>query len=171
MAEEILKKIPAEVKWGWTANTHAATLVIRGETILAPMVGAEKWKEINVGIYGEGGKLLFPMIKDNFKIPVENAIDAANLASVVATVTMGAGAEGETVEESPERVVYKQTKCIWMDKYREYNVDPQYIPCVEGHQAWAERGLKAIDPRLSFKMIKAMPKGDPYCEYVYEFKK
>ena len=171
MAEEILKNIPAEVKWGWTANTHAATLVIRGETILAPIVGAEKWKEINVGIYGEGGKLLFPMIKDNFNVPVENALDAANLAIVVATVTLGPGGEGEFVEESPERAVYKQTKCIWMDKYREYNVDPKYIPCVEGHQAWGERGVKAIDPRLSFKITKAMPKGDPYCEYVYEFKK
>jgi hypothetical protein len=171
MAEEILKKITTEEKLAWATSTHMATLVIRGETIFAPMVGAEKYKEINTKVYGEGGKILFPMVKESYKIPVEDAIGAAILADVVGELTIGPGFEGETVEETPERVVARTTKCPWMEKYKEYNVDSKFIPCAEGHEAWGDMGVKAIDPRLSFKMLKAMPRGDPYCEYVYEFKK
>jgi len=169
MAEEILKKISPEEKWAWTANTHTATLVIRGENTLAPLIGPEKYKEINTKIYGEGGKILFPMIKEAYNIEVKDAIGASILANVVGELTVGPGFEGETVEETPERVVARTTKCPWMEKYKEYNVKSKYIPCVEGHEAWGDLGVKAINPRLSFKMLKAMPKGDPYCEYVFEF--
>ncbi|MFX1465573.1 MAG: L-2-amino-thiazoline-4-carboxylic acid hydrolase [Promethearchaeota archaeon] len=171
MSEEIIKKISTEERLAWTARTHMATLVIRGETIFAPLIGAEKYKEINTEVYGEGGKIMYPMVKDAFNIPVEDAIGAANLVDVVSNVAMSTEFESERVEESPERTVVRTTKCPWMELYKEYNVDPKYIPCYEGHQAWSERGLKAINPKLTFKMVKGMPKGDPYCEYVYEFKK
>jgi hypothetical protein len=171
MSEEILKKITADEKLVWTARTHMATLVIRGETILAPIVGAEKFKEITENVYGEGGKIMFPMVKDAFNVPVEDAIGAADLIDVVTLVSMSPEFESERVEESPERTVVRTTKCPWMELYKEYKVDPKVIPCYEGHQAWGERGLKAINPKFTHKMTKGMPKGDQYCEYVIEFKK
>jgi hypothetical protein len=170
MSEEILKKITAEERLAWATKTHMATLVIRGETIFAPMIGAEKYKEINTNVYGEGGKIMFPMVKGAFNILVENAIGAADLIDVVTNVSMSTEFESERVEESPERTVVRTTKCPWMELYKEYNVDNKFIPCYEGHQAWGERGLKAVNPRLTHKMTKGMPKGDPYCEYVIEFK-
>ena len=170
MSEEIIKKISTEERLAWTARTHMATLVIRGETIFAPLIGAEKYKEINTEVYGEGGKIMFPMVKDAFNIPVENAIGAANLIDVVINVSMTTEGESERIEETPERTVIRTTKCRWMELYKEYNVDPKFIPCVEGHQAWAERGLKAINPKFIHKMTKAMPRGDPYCEEIIEFK-
>jgi hypothetical protein len=170
-AEEILKNIPTEVKWGWTARTHMATLVIRGETMYAPLVGEEKWTEIIKNLYGEGGKILFPMVKENFNVQVENAMGADDLVEIVTEVTMGPGFEGEQIERTPERCVYRTTKCPWWDLYEEYHVDPKFRACYEGHQEWGERGLKAVDPRLTHQMVKGMTKGDPYCEYVIEFKK
>jgi len=185
MAEELLKKIPAERRWEITANILSSLFVLRGEKIIAPalgmdegitapVMGAEKWIEINVKIFGEGAKILFQMFKDMFNISVEDAIGAAKLVDVVAVLELGPNNSTEFTEyaeESPERVVERQYKCTWMERYKEFNVDPVFITCDKGVcQAWGEEGLKAINPKLSWKVTKSMPRGDPYCELVIEFK-
>ena len=64
-----------------------APLLGIGEGVFAPVMGAEKWQEIHVKIYGDAGKLLFPMFKEMFNIPVENAIDADTLRNVAVVVS------------------------------------------------------------------------------------
>ena len=56
-----------------------------------------------------------------------------------------------------------------MSRYKEFNVDYALIPCVRGCPAWHDEGLKAINPNLTWKMTKFMPRGDPYCEWIIEF--
>ena len=64
----------------------------------------------------------------------------------------------------------RYTKCPWLERYKEFELDPELIICPAGCQAWCEEGLNAITPKLDYKLIKAMPWGDPYCEGVIEFK-
>jgi hypothetical protein len=78
--------------------------------------------------------------------------------------------ESKTVEATPERCVWRVTKCTWMERYKECEVDPAFIPCVHGDQAWGDEGLKAVNPKLTYTITKAMPRGDPYCEGIIEFK-
>lgn len=181
MAAELLKKIPAEKRWEITAKILSAFMVLRGEESVAPLLGkgegitspiwgAEKWQEIHIKIFGDGGKHLFPMFKEMFNMPVENAIDADNLVGVAATLMNGPEMEDEIVEATPERVVSRVTKCVWMERYKECEIDFAFIPCVQGDQAWGEEGLKAVNPKITYKITKAMPLGDPYCEMVCEFK-
>lgn len=33
---------------------------------------------------------------------------------------------------------------------------------------WAEEGAKAVIPKVTVKRTKAMPWGDPYCEFIWE---
>lgn len=54
--------------------------------------------------------------------------------------------------------------------YKEFGINPELSACPEGHQANAEEGLKAINHKLSNKLTKAIPRGDPYCEEIFEFK-
>jgi hypothetical protein len=182
--KELLKKIPPEKRWAITAKIISSLYVMRGEKIIAPELGAaegfispiwgaEKWEEIHIKIFGDGGKLMYPWVKETFNIPVENAIDADDLLEVVAVLMLGpeSGSEfGEYVEKSPERVVWRTYKCTWMERYKEFEVDPVFIPCARGCQAWCEEGLKLINPKLTYKASKFMPEGDPYCEYIIEFK-
>ena len=121
-------------------------------------------------VFGDGANILFPMFKEMFNIPVEDAIGAVKLFNVAAILLKGPGQEGYNVEEAPERVVVRWPKCVWMERYKEYEVEPAFIPCPEGHQAWNEEGLKAVNPKITVKLTKAMPWGDPYCEDVIEFK-
>jgi hypothetical protein len=172
MSEKMLKKIPVETKWEITAQSFigAYSAIIQ---LAGPHVGEEKLIELNNMVQGGGGKTAFPQIKEGFNIPVEDAIGAANLIDVVTELQMGTEFEAERVEETPERVVVRTTKCPWgtWNKENASWAKPEYMICTEGHQAWGEEGLKAVNPKLTHKMTKSMMKGDPYCEYVIEFKK
>jgi len=167
---EILEKIPCETKWKITAQTLTGAFTALGP-ILIPIVGKEKWQEITDNIFGGGGKMAFPQIKEAFNIPVEDAIGAYKLYQTVAQLQMGPESEFEYVEETPERVVVRYTKCPWWERAKELGVKPEFRICPDGHQAWGDEGLKAINPKFTHKVTKAMPKGDPYCEVIIEFKK
>jgi len=170
MAEEMLQKIPVETQWKITAQSLTGVYVALSK-VLAPTLGTEKWREISDNIFAGGAKMAFPQIKEAFNIPVEDAIGATNLAKIVATLQMGPEFEWEDVEESPERVVWRVTKCPWWERYNELELKPELRICDSSAEAWGDGGLKAINPKLTLKMGNAMPKGDPYCEHIIEFKK
>ena len=178
---ELLEKIPAEKCWALTAKILLTISVLRGvktvmpllgteEGFISPVRGLEKFQEITDKIVTEGGKKLIPWIKEMFNIPVEDALGAMELWNVWGDLAYGPEWETEIVEATPERVVLRYTKCPWMERYKEYKVTPEFIVCPSNHQTVAEEGLNAITPKLNYKLIKAMPWGDPYCEGVIEFK-
>jgi hypothetical protein len=181
MAKELLEKIPAEKRWAITAKYLLGLAVLQGEVIIAPemgkdegitapVLGAEKWKEINRKIYGEGFHQMHLWVKETFNIPVEDTIGMANLQIVTFALAGGPGLEFKYVEKTPERVVVRWTKCPYMDRYKEFEVEPEFIPCVVAHKENIEERIKKIHPKLTGILTKAMPWGDPYCEDVYEFK-
>lgn len=167
---EILEKIPAETKWAITSSVLASALVVRGEKVIAPVLGKLKWLEINNEVFGEGGKIMFPMVKEDLNISLEDAVGTAKLAMLSLTLLMGPEFTAELLEENKERAVVRTTKCPFWDKYQENEINPELIPCEIGHQAFCGEGLKIISPKAKFTLTKARPRGDPYCEGVYEYK-
>ena len=167
---EILEKIPAETRWAIFADVVVGGVVLRGEKVIAPVLGKSKWLEINKKAWGEIGKRLFPRAKENLNISAEDAGGAAKVAMVALALFGGPELTAELVEDSNERAVVRTTKCPWWEKYKEREINPDYIPCEVGHPALCEEGFKAINPNLTFKLKKAMPRGDPYCEGIYELK-
>jgi hypothetical protein len=135
---------------------------------MGEVLGMDKWQEIHDNLWGEGGKMTYPQIKKSFNIPVDDAIGAATLAGVVATLQHGPTYEWEVVEETPKRCVYRFTKCPWWDTYQAFGAKPENIVCAGGHERFVGDGLKAVNPKLKHTLTKAMPRGDPYCESVYE---
>jgi hypothetical protein len=181
MAEELLEKIPVEKRWAITAKILTGLTVLTGSNIMpailgteegvfAPVWGWEKYNEINNKIFDRGGRKLFQWVKERFNMPVENAVDAAKVVLVAAKLLEGPEYSAEIVEATPERAVIRVTKCAWMERYKELEMNPELIVCDKTDQVWVEGGLNAINPKITFKPTKAMPRGDPYCEGVYEFK-
>lgn len=168
MAEAILEKIPAEKRWEIATKTFTGAMVGYGQVLLG-IVGKDRSSEINVKMSGEWGKTFIPMIKEAFKIPVEDAVGAANVAAVAAVLSMGPEMEGERIEETEKRVVDRATKCPLWERVKEFGLTAQITDC-PGCLAWTEEGLKAINPKLTCQITKALPRGDPYCEFVYELK-
>jgi hypothetical protein len=113
---------------------------------------------------------MFPWIKEMFNISVEDAIGAAKLVLVAGRSLQGPELESEIIEATPERAVTRVTKCAWWERNKENGLTPVLMICPAGHQAWGEEGLKAVNPKLTYKLTKTMPWGDPYCEEIIEFK-
>lgn len=176
-----MEKIPVETCWAITAKVLTSFFVLSGAKVLpialgsvkgviSPVRGRETWLEINEKIFGRGGSKFIPMVKENFNIPVEDAIGAAKLHIVAETLLTGPEAETAIVEDSKGRVVYRTTKCAWWERWKEFGVDPTLLRCDTTHQAWDEEGLKTINQKLTHKITKALPRGDSYCEFIIEFK-
>ena len=178
---ELLEKIPAEACWAITAKFLIGFSILRGsktivplmgkeEGIIAPVLGFEKFEEILAKVFYEGGRRIYLNTKQMLNIPVNDAAEAAKLGAVVENLVSGPEWKREYVEESSHRVVCRITKCPWWERYKELEVDPELRPCDGAHEIQNREGLKAVNPKMTFKFTKAMPRGDPYCEEVFEFK-
>ena len=181
MAEELLEKIPAEKRWATTAKIltsihviqgekNTAPIIGKGESIIAPVKGAETWTEINVKIFGGFFKWWWPRIQEMFNIQVENAVDAAKFTYVTASLQSGPEWEFEYPEVTRKRAALKVTKCPWWERYTEYEVRSEFIPCLPTCEVEIGEGLKAVNPKITHELTKARPRGDSYCEWVYELK-
>jgi hypothetical protein len=179
---ELLEKIQLETCWAITAKTLTSFVISRMKKTSTPFLGKEEgilsllsgWdKEVEIKdkIWAEGGRKMFPFVKDTFNIQVEDAISAAKLGTVAATLVQGPECTTEIVEATPEKTAFRITKCAWWERwFKEFGVDPGLIPCPSSCQAYFREGFKAINPKLTVEMMMAMQKGDLYCEYVVEFK-
>jgi hypothetical protein len=70
------------------------------------------------------------------------------------------------IKSSKELVVIHDDKCLPYETFKELNaLDLAELYCVYDH------GLaEGFNPALKLKITKYMPKGDPYCEEVYQLK-
>lgn len=167
MAEAILEKVPAEKRWEMATKALTGACVGYGQVLLG-IVGKEQLAKIEVKMYGEAGKKFLSMTKEAFKMPVEDAVGAANIVAVAVGLANPEW-KSERIEETEKRVVERATKCQWWERAKEFGVTAQF-DCFPGCSAWVREGLKAVNPKLTCKITKALPRGDPYCEVVYELK-
>jgi hypothetical protein len=166
MAEEILEKIPLEKRWEMAAQSFSEGCMGYIQVLLG-IIGKEKLAEIESKMWSEGMKMSFLRFKDELKLPVEDAVDAANMMGVFAFLMLGPDCTMERVEESRNRVVDRYINCPWWETAKQFGIADQY-ECSCGE--WSKEGLKAINPKLAVTVTKSQPRGDPYCECVYELK-
>lgn len=180
-SKRLLEKIPAEKCWAITAKTllnfallrgskTVVPLLGRGEGVFAPVMGWEKYKEIVIRVMGESVKNLHHRVKEMFDLPVENAVDAAKLHTVVGKLQSGPESEYELIEESRERAVIRLSNCGWRARYKEFGITPELTICQPAHEEPSQEAFKEINPKLTFKFTKSYAKGDPYCEALIDFK-
>jgi len=180
-SRKLLEKLPIEKCWAITAKTLWRFIVLRGDKLIAPLLGIgkdivsplwskDKWYEINEKIFADGGRMFYPWVKETFNIAVENAIGADKIGHVVACFVWGPEWEYEHIEKTEKRVVTRAFTCPCWEAYEEFEVDPEFRPCDISEELYVRAGLKAIDSKVTFKTTKARPRGDPYCEFIREFR-
>lgn len=166
---EILSKIPDKDRWAISVKLHVGAH-IGAAPAFGAVIGKEKLDELYSMVWGGGGKQLKLWLKETFNMPVENAVDAINLHHLASTFVMGPEWEIEIIEEAKEKSVMRITKCAAWERAKEQGTKPDFRVCVPAHQAFGKEGFGAINPKLTFELTKAMPKGDPYCEVIIDFK-
>jgi len=183
--EELLEKIPPEKRWAltskfltiftaWRGEKAVAPELGKGEGIIAPVLGAAKWREITTKAFLAGLSQFTLWVKETFNIPVEDAIGAAKFLIVWATLILGPETETEIVEATPERAVLRWNKCTWWERWKELEIDLELLACHSNdwpvHQLLFDEVFKAINPRITCTLTKQLSKGEPCCEDIIEFK-
>jgi hypothetical protein len=165
-AAETIKTIPIETRFLETTKGNIAVWMVLSN-ILRDTVGEEKWKEIVGPIFTQAGAGV-KAVKDQFGLVGDDAKAASEALILAPLVGFGPEPVIEITEATKDRVVSKQTICPLWNRVEELGLKGD--PCTFGHICWSEAGIKAINPNLTFQLTKAMPKGDPYCEWVVELK-
>jgi hypothetical protein len=142
----------------------------KGDGFYTPIWGWEKYKEIVIRVMGESIKELLVRVKEVFNIPVEDAIGADNLSTVTGALQNGPDREYIHIERTPERVIGRYLKCPWWEIYKDYGIKPEFTICEPVCAEIFEEGIQKINPKITYKSTKSMPRGDPYCEFLTEFK-
>jgi len=179
--DDLLNKISAEKRWAITAKILTRVSVLRGSKtmpsvlgkevgILAPVWGWEKWVEILVKIYGDLGQKMLPWFIEILNIPVEDTVGAAKLSIVAWTLFSGPEVEAEIIEATSERAVVNITKCSWWERFKELDVNPELRGACNACKVWCEEGLRAINPKITYKLLRTSARGDSNCEVVIELK-
>lgn len=88
--------------------------------------------------------------------------DVQTLAKLVEEGCIGTH-EWERINDEPDKVAYRFTKCRWAEIFRELGVtdigkwfcdsDPVYV--------------EAFNPKIKFKRTKTLMGGDKYCDHVF----
>lgn len=165
MAEEI-EKVPAETRW--PIATQALTgAVVASAKALQDEMGQERFNEIWGQIWGDLGKAA-KQIADALGLAGGDVKSATEAVQLVATVAMGPEFKFETVEATPEKAVLRCTGCPWWNRQKELGISDI---CSVADPAWCNGLTKSLNPRVTITLTKAMPRGDSYCEWVYELQK
>ena len=160
-------KVPAETRWTIATQALTGAWIATGKALL-DVVGQERYREMMGQIWAEGGKAA-KQIADAFGLAGDDAKSAAETVTLVATVAMGPELKVETVEASAEKAVVRSTECPWWNRVKELGISDDL--CSVGDLAYCDALAKSLNPKLTVSLTKALPLGDPYCEWVWESQK
>ena len=166
MAGEI-EKVPAETRW-IIATQGLTGVIVAIAKVLRDVVGQEKYNEIWPQIWAEAGKGS-KQVADAFGLAGGDAKSAAETVMLVSVVAMGPELKFEFVEATAERAVLRGTGCPWWNRLKELGIE--FDPCSLADPAYCDAFAKSLNPKVSVSLTKALPRGDSYCEWVYELQK
>jgi hypothetical protein len=181
MVEELLKKIPPEKRWAITSEALTRFSLARGskimpfvlgeeEGVIAPVWGFEKMIEIFTKVHGDSMKKMYLWVKEKFNMQVEDAVGGAKLSKVAGVLMFGPDMKSEIVEKSKKKVLKRYLKCAWDERFNELEMKPELLGACHIHEPVNDEAIKAINPKLIYKVTKSLASGDPYCEVIIEYK-
>ena len=103
----------------------------------------------------QAAEQLKPVFGDTIKL------DALDQAGTIAEEIHGM----EVKTESTESEIHTEfVKCPWHEASTVLGIPEDWQFCPSGHVAFTETMYKALNPKASYKLTKAMPSGDRICE-------
>ena len=164
--EDYLGKIPMEARWNAVSGGLVHFQVNYFKKLL-DTEGREKLVEftrINSSAAGAGGKRL----ADRFGMTGTDAKAAAAILPALVIMAYGPQQKFEIAEATESRAVVKCIECaFWKNAQAKKITDD--ICSSNSHYYW-EGCAKAINPKLTSTLVKARPRGDSLCEWVFELK-
>ena len=166
MAEGV-EKVPAETRWSIAtrALTGAITVISKA---MRDVLGQERYNEVWGEIWAEHGRAA-KQIADDLGLSGGDAKSAAETAQLVIIAAMGPEFKFETVEATAQRAVITLTAGPWWNRRQELGISEDL--CSVACAAFWDALTRSLNPKLTVKLTKAIPRGDPYCEWVLQLQK
>ena len=108
-------------------------------------------------------------IADNLGLSGDDAKSIVETINTVAVVAMGPEVKFEIVEATAEKVVSRSAGCPWWNRMKELGISDDL--CSVADPAYFNGLAKSLNPKVTVSLNKAMPLGDPYCEWIYKLQK
>jgi len=164
---EAVEKVPAETRWIIATQALTGSDIATAKATL-DILGKEKYNEMKGQIWAELGKAS-KQIADNLGLAGDDAKSIIETINTVAVVAMGPEFKLEIVEANAEKGMVRCTECPWWNRTKELGSSDDF--CSSGDIAWCNTFAKSLNPKVTVTLTQAMPRGDPYCEWVYELQK
>ena len=164
--EDYLGKIPMEARWNAASGGLVHFQVNYFKKIL-DTEGREKLIELiksSAPVIAAGGKAQ----ADRAGLTGTDAKSAAAIIPVFTTISYGPQQKFEISEATENRAVVKCLECAFWNNVQAKKITDD-ICSSNSHYYW-EGCAKAINPKLNSTLVKARPRGDSLCEWVFELK-
>jgi predicted ArsR family transcriptional regulator len=158
-------RIPVEMRWLLAARA-LTYLPFAYEKVLGGKVGEEYGMRVGE-IFRELAREISPVALA-FRLPTENAADLARAVETLVAVVFGPGFEGEPLEATDRRAVWRLTRCPFVSMAGELGFDHghAYVPC----NAFKTALIEELNGAYRSSALWTICRGDTVCEMTIERK-
>jgi hypothetical protein len=164
---ETVEKVPAETRWTIATQGLTGAVVVAAKALL-DVLGQEKYNEVWAQIWSQLGTAS-KQVADALGVAGDDAKSIAETTMFVTTVSMGPEIKVGTIEATAEKAVLRNTECPYWNRMKELGISDDI--CSVADPAYFNGFAKSLNPNVTVSLTKAMPKGDPCCEWVFELQK
>ena len=165
--EGYLKKVPMKARWDIVSDSYVR-LGVSYFKALYDQGGREKLIEFQK----ERARIMAPLqvrgIADRFGFTGNDAKSAAAIVSTLTNIAFGSQTKYEIEEATAEKGRVKCINCPFWNAAQSMKITDDL--CSAWSQYMWDGRAKAINPKLTATLVKARPRGDSVCEWVFELK-
>ena len=158
--------MPISDRWAFTSGGFIYNQ-ISIDKALFDKVGQEKYNEIKK----KNGLAMGARNKnyaENFGFKGNDAKSVAAMATALVTMYYGPKEKFEIVNGTTEKALVRNLNCAYWDTLQSRKIADD--TCSVFSQSWWEGFSTAMNPKLTMKLVKARPWGDPVCEWAFTLK-
>lgn len=164
--EDNLDKIPMKTRWAVASGAFVYTQISEDKALL-DKVGQGKYNEIKKKS-GLASGARNKKRAESFGFTGDDAKSVAAMATALVTMYYGPAQKYEIVDAEAEKALVRCTNCAYWDTLQARKITGD--TCSVFSQSWWEGFVTAMNSKLTLKLVKARPLGDPVCEWAFTLK-
>ena len=164
--EGYMGKVPMETRWDLASGAYITASINHYKT-LYDQGGKEKLVEFmkQRGRIAEAG---YKRIADRLGFSGNDAKSAAAIQAALVALNYGPHQKFEIEEATAEKARVKCINCAFWNAVQAMKITDDLCSALSQY-VWEGRA-KAINPKLTASLVKARPRGDSLCEWMFELK-
>ncbi len=168
-----INNFPVELRWKIAARS-ASTLPLTHEKIFKDILGQEYKKiqpltdTINYLLWIQGGKDA-SILSNYLGLPTKTAEEVDKAQRLISEILYGPEIQYTIAYTNKDRVKTQITSCPLQNRAKELGLETENL--FENCKAYNKSFIDNLNPKYTQRFIKAMCRGDSYCETCTELRK